>query len=144
MNSILLEFDISNSDPAAALGVRVELDGVEVYHNSHQKDTYHFSHEISDEDGDHELVIEILGKLPEHTEITESGEIVKDALINITNIMLDAIDIGTVFQDLAVYHHDFNGSQSPVEDRFYSSLGCNGQVRMAFSTPVYLWLLQNL
>jgi hypothetical protein len=144
MNTVPLEFDIGTSDPTCSLGVKVVLDGTTIYENSHVTQTYHLSHELSDEDGDHELTIEMYGKLPEHTKITESGDIVKDALITVNNIQLDSIDINLVAQTLVEYHHDFNGSQAPTVDRFYGSMGCNGTMTLKFSTPVYLWLLENM
>ena len=144
MNTIPLEFDIANSNADSALGVRVVLDGVTLYDNSHLTQTHHVQHDISDEDAEHELMIEMYGKKPEHTKITETGDIVQDALITIGNVYLDSIDINQIVLNLAQYHHDFNGSQAPTVDRFFGSMGCNGQIRLKFTTPIYLWLLENM
>jgi hypothetical protein len=144
MNTIQLEFDIGTTDANAALGVRVLLDNSVVYDNPHVTETYHVNQEISDEDGEHELSIEFYGKLPEHTKVNEAGDIEQDALITVTNLHLDGIDIGQLAQDLFEYHHDFNGTQQPVVEKFYGSFGCNGHVKLKFTSPVYLWLLENM
>ena len=93
MNTVPLEFDISTTDAECAIGVKVILDGATLYDNTHLTGTHHFKHDISDEDGEHELSIEMYGKLPEHTKVTDAGEITQDALITVDNIQLDGIDI---------------------------------------------------
>jgi hypothetical protein len=144
MNTIPLEFDIGTTNADSALGVRISVDNTVIYDTAHVTETYHFSHDLSDEDGEHELCIELYGKLPEHTQINEIGEIVKDSLISIDNIMLDGISIDQISRSLIKYSHDFNGSQSAIVDEFYGSMGCNGHARLQFTTPIYLWLLENM
>jgi len=144
MNTVPLEFDINTSDADCALGVQVTLDGTVVYDTAHLNEMYHFAHEVSDEDGEHELVIKMYGKLPEHTKLSEHGEILQDALITVSNIQFDSIDVSQVALKQFEYHHDFNGSQAPIVDRFFGSMGCNGQITMKFTTPIYLWLLENM
>jgi hypothetical protein len=142
MNNITLEFDINTTNADSALGMRVSLDGTVLYDNSHVTGAYHFSHELLDEDGDHDLSIEMYGKLPEHTKISESGDIVEDSMLLINNIKIDGIDIDQLAQNWVEYRHDFNGTQSPTVDKFFGAMGCNGQASMKFKTPVYLWLLE--
>ena len=156
MNTVKLEFDIGTTDAECKLGVKVMLDNNVIYNTSHVSDRYHVSHNISDQDGEHELTIELYGKLPEHTEIDSAGNIVKDALINLENFKIDNIDISSMlttyptqlYSDVPThiiqYCHDFNGTQSPLVDEFYGSLGCNGTVTLKFTTPIYLWLLENM
>jgi hypothetical protein len=115
-----------------------------IFETAHVTETVQLQHEISDADGDHELTFEMFGKLPEHTKITETGEIVSDVLLEISNLTLDGIDLDQIFQPLAVYHHDFNGSQAPADHKFHSHMGCNGTVTVKFATPIYLWLLENM
>lgn len=144
MNTIPLKFDIGTTNADAALGVRVLVDGAAIYDNSHVTQPYHFSHEVSDEDGEHELTIELYGKQPEHTVVDDAGNITQDALITVSNIQLDGIDIEQQAHDIVEYHHDFNGSQAPIVDKFYGAMGCNGQLKLKFTTPIYLWLLENM
>lgn len=144
MDAIKLEFDVGTTDAKCKLGVRVLLDNNIICDNPHVTKTVHISHELDDTDGEHVLAIELYGKLPEHTKITKTGEIVSDVLLEINNMTLDGIDLDQIFQSLAVYHHDFNGTQSAVVDQFHGSMGCNGTVTLKFTTPIYLWLLENM
>lgn len=100
--------------------------------------------EFDDQDADHCIDIELSGKLPEHTKVNDVGEIQQDLLVEINDICLDDINIDQLVYTLAEYHHDFNGSQSAIVDKFYGKMGCNGRLRLAFSSPVYIWLLENM
>jgi hypothetical protein len=147
MDPIKLEFDIGTTDAECELGVKVSIDGNVIYNNPYLVDPYHVSHDISDEEGEHELTIELYGKLPQHTKIDDQGNIVKDTMITVENIKIDDIDLSTILMSaplLIQYHHDFNGTQPAVVDSFYGSMGCNGIVTLKFATPIYLWLLENM
>jgi hypothetical protein len=135
---------VQSTNNAIPLGLRVTLDQVTIFETAHVTESVQIEHELSDTDGEHELTFEMFGKLPEHTKITETGEIVSDALLEISNVSLDGIDLDQIFQPLAVYHHDFNGSQAPADHKFHRHMGCNGTVTLKFTTPVYLWLLENM
>lgn len=143
-NNIPIRFSISTTEPSAELGIRVHLDGQMVHENSHVTESYNFSHEISDNDGEHELVIELFGKQTTHTKIDESGNILKDAMLVIKNLEFEGIDVSEILRVVGEYHHDFNGTQPPTVAKFYGNLGCNGTVKLKFTTPVYLWLLENM
>jgi hypothetical protein len=144
LDNILIGFEISTTDSAAELGIRVYLNGTTVHENSHVKESYNFSHTISNDEGEHELAIEMFGKLPGHTTIDEAGNILKDAMLTVKNVDFDGIDVSDVVRVISEYHHDFNGTQAPTVQKFYSNLGCNGTVKLKFGTPVYLWLLENM
>jgi hypothetical protein len=138
------------------LGVKVTLDHNVIYDNPHVTTTDQISHEISDQDAEHELIIELYGKLPQHTKIDDVGNIVKDALITVENFQIDDIDISlmltnfpnTLYQDVPThiiqYCHDFNGTQPATINTFHGAMGCNGTVTLKFTTPIYLWLLENM
>jgi hypothetical protein len=104
----------------------------------------HFAHELSDDDGKHELRIVLQGKLPEHTKIDEQGNIIGDATLQISNVTIDELDVEKLFQSHSTYTHNFNGTQSEIVDTFHGIAGCNGTISFEFSTPVYLWLLENM
>ena len=91
----------------------------------------------------HVLEFELSGKLPEHT-ILENGKIISDRLLEIKNIVFDNVVVDHLVFDQAVYTHDFNGSAEPAEHKFYGQLGCNGTVRFRFTSPTYIWLLENM
>jgi len=144
MDTANISFIIDTTDGTAQLGIEIWIDQVCVHQIDHVTEHYHFSHVMSDEDGEHELKILLKGKTLDHTEIDDQGNITKDALISISNIQVDEIDIVQIFHARAQYHHDFNGSQAPVTDKFHRYMGCNGAVTFKFSTPIYLWLLENM
>lgn len=141
---IVLKCILASTDSTVPLGMRILLDDKTIYENFHIKDQENVEYKLSDVDAEHTLVFELFGKLPSHTKINESGEILKDALIFIKDLTIDDIDISQVMQDLAVYRHNFNGTSDTIEDVFRNAVGCNGTVSLKFTTPVYLWLLENM
>ena len=144
MDTANISFDIDTTDAKAELGIEVLIDNVCVYQNNHVTQQYRFSHDVSDDEGTHELKLVLKGKTNDHTVIDDQGNIVKDALISISNIQVDEIDVTQLFYAQVQYHHDFNGTQAPTQTKFYKYIGCNGEVIFKFSTPIYLWLLENM
>lgn len=137
-------FELSTTDATAALGMRVLLDNIVIYENSHVTQPHHIKHKFNDDEADHELIIEMFGKTSEHTKIGNNGEIIKDVMLSISNLKFDDISLENAISDIAEYHHDFNGTQAVSVNKFYGNLGCNGQVRIKFTTPIYLWLLETI
>ena len=121
------------------------FDGVRVDDRPLTLETQEFRHEFADHDDQkHCLEIELQGKLPKHTMLNAQGVIVSDIMAQIHSVALDDIELGQVFWEQAVYHHDHNGTTDPVQDRFFGNMGCNGRVTLRFHSPVYLWLLKTL
>jgi hypothetical protein len=83
-------------------------------------------------------------ELTDHTQVDHAGNITSDCLIYITNKQFENIDVNYAFDSHAVYHHDFNGTAAAVQDGFSGIMGCNGRVSFEFTTPIYLWMLENL
>jgi hypothetical protein len=96
------------------------------------------------DDVDHLLVLGMRGKTKRHTRLDGNGEIIDDLLISVDNISVDGINIDQMVHDISRYQHDFNGTGTMLEHRFFGKMGCNGEVSMKFRTPIYLWLLENL
>jgi hypothetical protein len=144
MDTANISFDIDTTDSNIKLGVEVWIDNACMYQTEHVTEQYHFSHDISDDDSKHELKIILKGKTNNHTEIDEQGNIIKDAMISISNIQIDEIDVTQVFHTQTQYHHNFNGTQPDIEDTFHGLMGCNGTLSLKFTTPIYLWLLENM
>ena len=143
MQTTKLGFKISATD--ALLGLAVILDGQSQWQGRPGTDVQEVSVEFEDaDDQTHVLEFILSGKTSDHTRITEQGEIVSDVTVQIKDIAFDDIVIDQIFSELAEYHHDFNGTQSVVVERFYGTMGCNGTVRLEFTTPIYLWLLENM
>ena len=144
MDKITVSFDLTSSDYTSALGFEVLLDDVSLLSIDHVDKPTTVSLEILDDDGEHEFKFVMKNKTPEHTVVDDNGNITKDAMLSIANIAFDDIKLGQVFVDQSVYHHSFNGSQASDEDKFYGDMGCNGHVSLRFTTPIYLWLLENM
>jgi hypothetical protein len=137
-------FAIVPSDPAAQLGVEVWLDGDKIFDQAHVSQAETVEHDLSDQDGEHELQFVLKNKLRKHTQLDADKNIIKDASIKIADIMFEEIDIKQIVTDQAEYRHNFNGHGADTIDRFYGEMGCNGTVTLKFTTPIYLWLLEKM
>ena len=144
MDSVKFSCVISPSNTAVPLGCEVWIDDTCVFDQDCVNEPVEVAHEFSDADGEHVLRITLKNKLPEHTQIDDQGNIMSDALLGVTEISFDEIDCTQIVQNLAVYRHNLNGTAPEIEYRFFGDLGCNGTVELKFTTPVYLWLLENM
>lgn len=135
---------VDSSDKKIPIGTEVWIDNICVINVEHVDRIVHFSHVLADDDSEHELRIVMKHKTPDHTELDDAGNIIRDAMLTISDVKFDEIALGQVLLNKAVYAHDFNGSQTPVEDKFFGDLGCNGTVSLKFTAPTYLWLLENM
>ena len=143
MNTSVLTFMVQSTGPD--LHLTVKLDDHIIYDRSPSDSPENISYSFDDSvETEHLLCFEMSGKLPEHTTISESGEITQDRLIKISDVAFDDIILGQVFIEATKYRHDYNGTGNFVEEKFYGAIGCNGRVEMRFSTPIYLWLLENM
>ena len=138
--------DIESNDPTIPLCIRVRLDGEEIACISPVPEHYHLHYEFNDsiDEESHVMEFELSGKMPEHTEVNDHGEIVKDATVTIRNKRFESVMVDTAVDANTRYHHDFNGSQSSIDDDFFGVMGCNGVARFEFTTPMYIWMLDNL
>jgi hypothetical protein len=135
---------IDSSDKKIPLGTEVWIDNICVVNVEHVDRIVHFSHVLEEDNAEHELRIVMKHKTPDHTELDNAGNIIRDAMLSISDIKFDEIALGQVLLNKAVYTHDFNGSQPPVDDKFFGDIGCNGTVSLKFTAPTYLWLLENM
>ena len=144
MDKITVSFDLTSSDYAAALGFELLLDDVVLLSIDHVTEPMPVSLEILDDEAEREFKFVMKNKTPEHTVVDDNGNIIKDAMLSIANVAFDGIELGHVFTEQSVYHHNFNGSRNAIKDKFYGDMGCNGYVSLRFATPIYLWLLENM
>lgn len=138
--------EISNSDPAVPLILKIYVDGINVATLNPVPSVYQFESLVDDNEvtENHCIEFELLGKLPDHTVINDQGDIIKDAVVQIRNKQFELIPVDTVFDQRTQYRHDFNGSGEEIDDEFFGILGCNGRARFEFTTPIYIWMLENL
>jgi hypothetical protein len=144
METAQISFELSTSDAAVPLTFEVWFNDLCVFKTDHVTETQTISFEVPDDDAEHSLRLIMSGKTHEHTRVDEQGNITQDATLLISNINFDEIELGQVFVDRAVYTHDFNGTGESINDQFFGEMGCNGTVELKFSSPIYLWLLENM
>jgi hypothetical protein len=135
---------IGTTDPSAQLGMEVWLDNEKIFDQDHVKETQQITSEFLDDNADHSIKFVLKNKTDQHTKINESGEIISDACLTVDSPAFDDIELGHMFVEQTVYEHNFNGTQPTTQQGFYGVIGCNGIVTMEFSTPIYLWLLENM
>lgn len=90
----------------------------------------------------HELQIRLNNK--ENSDVEENEdrtEIIKDMLLNISSIEIDDISLDKLLWLNSEFVPD--DKSKPTLDRCVN-LGWNGTYILKFSTPVYLWLLENM
>lgn len=143
MEQIKFSCCISNSDPTAALGIEIHWNDQTIYQNSQVVEPVTFEFEIADSEQEAANCFKFIlsGKLPQHTKINSQGQIISDAVLFLSDIKFDGIEIDHVVHLNSVYHHNFNGNSDWSDQGFFGILGCNGTVTFKYYTPLYLWLL---
>lgn len=109
-----------------------------------QVQTQHICFDVDDDQSEnHQLIIDMQGKTPDHTKIDDEGNILEDVVVNVDKIIIDDIDVTDIFCKGALcYRHDFNGTQEEIVDEFYGVIGCNGTIIIEFTTPIHIWFLE--
>jgi hypothetical protein len=145
METAQISFELSTSDASVPLAFEAWVDDQCIFKTIHVTETQSISLQINDnDDAEHSLRLIMSGKTHEHTHVDEQGNITQDARLSVANVCFDEIELGQVFLDRTVYVHDFNGTGEFVNDQFFGEMGCNGTIELKFSTPTYLWLLENM
>jgi hypothetical protein len=143
MDKSYITFDVRSTSVNKPLGLEVKLNDTVVYVNESFIVAESIQVEIPNDAAEHSLKIILKNKTSEHTVLDTSGAIVQDASLVVENIKFDDIVVGHDILQLATYTHDCNGTDTLKEHKFYSEMGCNGTVELQFTTPIYLWLLEN-
>ena len=143
-NTVKISCVIDTTDSTVPLGMEIWFDDQQIFSQEWVAESQIVSYEFSDLDAEHELRFVMKNKTVDHTKVDESGAIVKDACLIISKLEFDEIALGHIVTEKTVYTHDFNGTGSLTQHKFFGQIGCNGVVSLKFTTPVYLWLLENL
>jgi hypothetical protein len=97
------------------------------------------------DEGLHQLKIRLENKTTQDT-VVANGEMVKDMLLNIDDIIIGDIDLGQLLWDTE-YHldhpHKYKGKTITRLDGCVN-LGWNGTYVLNFTSPFYNWLLKKL
>jgi hypothetical protein len=143
-NIVKISCVIGTTDCKSALGLEIWVDDQKIFDQDWVTESQTISYELPDLDAEHELRFVMKNKTVDHTKVDDSGAIVKDACLTISDLAFDEIAIGHMVTEKAEYTHDFNGTGSLTQHKFFGEIGCNGVVSLKFATPVYLWLLENM
>lgn len=140
--TIPIRFCVDTTDPEKKLSFRAWLNGREMHLIPWVRKSTPVEILIEDNEQNHVLELELYNKLPEHTKINDQGEVISDVCLKISDFTMDEIALNP--WDLGLYHHNKNNTAEPVTEKFYGVMGCNGRVRVEFTTPIYLWLLEHM
>ena len=143
-NTISITFELTASNDQAELGFEAWVDAEKFIDIAHVQGQQLIKIDINDADGEHTLELKLKNKKEAHTKIDANGNIVSDAVLTIADLAFDEIKLGHMVTELATYTHDFNGTKETTQDKFHGIMGCNGTAGLKFTTPIYLWLLENM
>jgi hypothetical protein len=143
-NTISISFELNTSDSQAELGFEAWVDDEKFVDIAHVQSQQLIKIDIDGADGEHTLELILKNKKATDTKIDDNGTIVSDATLSISDLAFDEIKLGHMVTQLATYIHNFNGTKELTQDQFYGEMGCNGVVSLGFTTPIYLWLLENM
>ena len=111
-----------------------------------------FVHELAESES-HNLIIRRSGKQKNQTIVNDKGDILQDQIVHIKGIEIDEIDIGALVYE-GVYTPTYpepwatqqreSNNKLPETLKNVTQMGHNGEWRFAFSSPFYMWLLENL
>lgn len=140
---VKISFDVEPT--GQALPLRVILDNQIVWENVvDQKHQLEINCDNSTEYTEHVIQFVLQGKDSSHTKIDDQGNIVEDSSLKFSNFFADELELTQLVVNLATYQHNFNGNGPETADRFYGVMGCNGTITLNFTTPFYLWMLENI
>ena len=125
---------------------RICVDNVE-YRHGFCTDELPIGFQADLEEGEHKLQISFTNKNHSRNTVTDQqGNIVEDLNLQIDKVEIDDIELGTLMQK-SVYELDeeveFDGKRiKTLPNHLFMSW--NGTVTLTFTSPFYLWLLENL
>lgn len=117
-------------------------------------ETEYFEFDAEIEEGNCSLVIELLNKTMQDTVLDADGKIVEDLLLNIVSVEIDDIDLGPLLWTASNYRPIYpesykqkildKGEELPESVKDCVNLGWNGSWALPFTSPFYIWLLENI
>jgi hypothetical protein len=133
----------ANTHGTIGLRLTIKFDNLIIFDSRLTEIPIEIEYDFSDNQP-HVLELIMSGKEPQDTVLDATKNIIQDRVINISNVMIDDIDITALVYQKSCYMHDFNGSGFQTIENFYGTMGCNGTVRFVLASPVYIWLLENM
>lgn len=117
-------------------------------------ETEYFEFDAAVAEGKNSLIIEFNNKSVHDTIMDSNGTIIEDLLLNIDSVEIDEIDIGSLLWTASEYRPKYpemyriktaqSGQELPESLTNCVNLGWNGRWSLSFTSPYYIWLLENL
>ena len=114
----------------------------------------YFEFDAAVDEGDCHLAVEFLNKSVHDTVLDATGNIIEDLLLNIESIEIDEIDLGFLLWTTSNYYPEYPkshqikmqdlGNTLPESVKNCVNLGWNGKWMLSFTSPFYIWLLDNI
>jgi len=132
---------------------KICVNGDEFFHSSLTQEPNvpeFFEFEVEVPEGNQTLEISLLNKFSSDTKKDSNGNIVDDMLLTIDSIEIEEIDIGNLKWSASsyfpIYPSDYlDETQKQISEvKECVNMGWNGTWKLPFSTPFYMWLLENL
>lgn len=97
------------------------------------------------DEGFHSIKIRLENKTNSDT-VLENGSIVRDMLLNIDDITIDNISLGNLLwsAEYVLDHPQWYQGQTITKLNNCVNLGWNGTYTLKFTSPFYIWLLEQL
>jgi len=145
MDKINFSCIVDNTIPSKPINLQILLDNAVMFKSSISSKKK-ISFLFDDEKNNHrEIKFLISGKDNSYVMLDNTGNIINSAELLITNISFNDTDITDIITISPLeYKHNYNGNGETVTGKFYNTAGCNGEITLNFSTPIYLWLLENM
>lgn len=135
---VSIEINLSSLHWDVVPKAKVKLDSVVLFQGEVSEPVC-IKHELDLIEGDHVIEVILTNKDGRRDTIMEDGKIAKDMLLNIDSVIIDDIEIGFLTNSLSVYE-----TESGEIHHNMVNLGWNGSWKLGFTSPVYMWLLENL
>lgn len=135
---VSVEINLSSKFWDVVPQAKVKLDGSVLFQGM-VSDPVRIKHDVDLIEGDHVIEVILNNKDGRRDTIIQDGKIIKDMLLTVDSILLDDIDLGYLINTKCRYDTD-----EGVVHEGMSSLGWNGSWKLRFTSPVYMWLLENL
>lgn len=142
MITYTFDFAIDPTEPSNYIEAEVWVDSTCIF-GGPVTESIGIAHNVPDDEGEHELRIVMSGKQPSDTKLDEDGKIISDVLLFIKKMTIAGRPAEQLFNENATYTHDNNGTTAKETHKFFGIMGCNGTVSLKFTTPIYLWVLEN-
>jgi hypothetical protein len=145
MNTVNFTCKVSTNCPELPINLKIDHNNTVVFDDQIINDV-NISFDFDDGvEVEHVVKFIVHGKTDLHTQLSNTNEIIKSSEITITQISLDGFSLTPyIMANPLLYIHSNNGYTDQIHSEFFDTAGCNGEIILKFTSPIYLWLLDNM